>query len=107
MRMCWEVLQSTERPAAFSIKLVHDGQIIADRTSVHGMGRYLSVLWKTGDIFCDTVEIPISTPPQAGQVYDVLLVILDARTQAVDWQATAPDSTPIQYPFIAQVTAAG
>jgi hypothetical protein len=104
IRLCWEVLQTTTRPAAFSIKLVHDGQIIADRTSVHGMGRYISTLWKPGDIFCDTVEIPITTSPQAGQVYDILLVLLDARTQAVDWQATTPDDVPIQYPFIGQIT---
>jgi 4-amino-4-deoxy-L-arabinose transferase-like glycosyltransferase len=105
IQLCWEVLQATMRPAAFSIKLVHDGQIIADRTSVHGMGRYISAIWKPGDIFCDTVEIPITTAPQAGQVYDILLVLLDARTQAVDWQATTPDGTPIQYPFIGKVTA--
>jgi Dolichyl-phosphate-mannose-protein mannosyltransferase len=103
LQLCWEVLQTTTRPAAFSVKLVHDGQIIADRTSVHGMGRYISILWMPGDIFCDTVEIPITTPPQAGQIYDILLVLLDARTQAVDWQATTPDGTPIQYPFIGQL----
>ncbi len=104
IQLCWEVLQTTTRPAAFSVKLVHDGQIIADRTSVHGMGRYISTLWKRGDIFCDTVEIPITAQPQAGQVYDILLVLLDARTQAVDWQATTPDGEPIQYPFIGKVT---
>jgi len=104
IQLCWEVLQSTTRPAAFSIKLVNNGQIIADRTSVHGMGRYISLLWKPGDIFCDNVEIPITIAPQPGQVYDILLVLLDARTQAVDWQATAPDGTPIQYPFIGKVT---
>jgi 4-amino-4-deoxy-L-arabinose transferase-like glycosyltransferase len=104
IQLCWEVLQTTTRPAAFSIKLVHDGQIIADRTSVHGMGRYISTLWKPGDIFCDFVEIPITTAPEAGQTYDILLVLLDARTQAVDWQAATPDGTPIQYPFIGKVT---
>jgi hypothetical protein len=103
--LCWQVLQPTERPAAFSIKIVRDGNIIADRTSVHGLGRYDSGQWKTEGRWCDTVRIPISTPPQPGLTYDLLLVMLDARSQAVDWAAAAPDGTHIQYPFIGQVTA--
>jgi 4-amino-4-deoxy-L-arabinose transferase-like glycosyltransferase len=105
LTLCWEVLQPTERPAAFSIKIVHDGNIIADRTSVHGLGRYDSGQWRTGDRWCDLVRIPIITTPQPGVTYDLLLVMLDARTQAVDWAASAPDGTPVQYPFIGQVTA--
>lgn len=103
--LCWEVLNSTERPAAFSVKIVKDGNIIADRTSVHGMGRYFSPLWQPGDLFCDAVDVPIQQTPQAGQTYDILLVLLDARTQAVDWQATTVDEAPVQFPFIGQVQA--
>ena len=105
LTLCWEVLKPTERPAAFSVKLVHDGNIIADRTSVHGMGRYDSGQWKAGDRWCDRVDVPISSPPEAGMTYDILLVMLDARTQAVDWQATTMEGVPIQYPFIGQVVA--
>jgi hypothetical protein len=105
LTLCWEVLRATERPAAFSIKIVRDGAIIADRTSVHGLGRYFSPLWQPGDRFCDAVDVPIQTPPQPGQTYDLLLVLLDARTQAVDWTATAMDGTPVQFPFIGQVHA--
>jgi 4-amino-4-deoxy-L-arabinose transferase-like glycosyltransferase len=105
IQLCWEVLTPAARPAAFSVKFVHDGKIIADRTSLHGLGRYDSGQWKAGDIWCDRVDVPITTAPEPGQTYDVLLVLLDAHTQAVDWQATTPDGTPIQYPFIAQVTA--
>jgi hypothetical protein len=107
MTVCWEVLKTATRPAAFSIKFVHDGQIIGDRTSIHGLGRYDSGQWKRGDIFCDRVDVPITGTVENGQTYDVLLVLLDARTQAVDWQATALDGTPIQYPFIGQLTAPG
>jgi hypothetical protein len=103
LQLCWQVLQPAARPAAFSLKFVHDGTIIGDRTSVPGMGRYDSGQWKTGDIWCDRVDVPVTGPVVAGQTYDVLLVLLDAKTQAVDWQAAAPDGTPIQYPFIAQV----
>jgi 4-amino-4-deoxy-L-arabinose transferase-like glycosyltransferase len=105
--LCWEVLKAAERPAAFSIKIVRDGQIIGDRTSVHGLGRYDSGKWNVGDIFCDTVTIPITGTVERGQTYQLLLVLLDARTQAVDWQATSLDGTPIQYPFIGEVVAPG
>lgn len=81
------------------------GAARTDRTSVHGMGRYDSGQWKPGDRWCDTVDVPISTPPEAGMTYDILLVMLDARTGAVDWQATTLDGTAIQYPFIGQVVA--
>ncbi|MBZ0285336.1 MAG: glycosyltransferase family 39 protein [Anaerolineae bacterium] len=105
LMICWEVLKAASRSAAFSIKLVHDGQIIGDRTSVHGLGRYDSGQWKAGDIFCDRVEVPITGAVENDQTYDILLVMLDAQTQAVDWQATALDGTFIQYPFIGQVVA--
>jgi hypothetical protein len=41
---------------------------------------------------------------QAGQTYDLLLVVLNARTQAVDWQATDSNGNPIQFPFIGKVS---
>jgi hypothetical protein len=110
LELCWEVLQATTRPAAFSVKLVHNGVILADRTSIHGMGRYNSSLWQPGAIFCDTVDIRIDDPdvlvepqPEPAQVYDMLLVMLDARTQAVDWQAATLDGQPVAYPIIGQV----
>jgi 4-amino-4-deoxy-L-arabinose transferase-like glycosyltransferase len=115
MNLCWEVLQTTTRPAAFSLKIIHDGVILADRTSIHGMGRYNSSLWQAGAIFCDEVDIRIDDPdlivepqPDPAQVYDILLIMLDAKTQEVDWQATTLDGQVIEYPLITQVvTAAG
>lgn len=105
LTLCWEVLKTAERPAAFSVKFVRDGSIMADRTSVHGLGRYDSGQWKRGDIWCDQVTVPISTEPEKGQTYDILLVLLDAATQAVDWNAATADGIPVQYPFIGQVMA--
>jgi 4-amino-4-deoxy-L-arabinose transferase-like glycosyltransferase len=110
--LCWEVLQATERPAAFSLKFVHDGEIVADRTSVFGMGRFNSLLWQPGDIFCDLVEVPIDDPdlkeesqPLPGQTYDMLLVLLDAQTLDVNWKAYTPDGAYIQFPIVGQVIA--
>lgn len=104
LTLCWEVLQTTDRPAAFSIKLVQDGNIVADRTSVFGLGRFDNDQWNPGGLFCDVVDIPLSNAVQAGQTYDLLLVVLNARTQAVDWQATDSNGNPIQFPFIGKVS---
>lgn len=108
--LCWEVLKAAERPAAFSVKLVRDGVIVADRTSTHGLGSYPSPAWQPGDIWCDEVEMPFDDPdvqddplPQPGTVYDILVVLLDARTREVDWQPTLPDGREIQFPFVGQV----
>lgn len=108
--LCWEVLQPTTRPAAFSVKLVRDGQIVADRTSYHGLGHYPSSQWQTGDRFCDAVDLPYDDPdvpddpqPEPGTVYDILVVLLDARTREVDWQPTLVDGREIQFPFVGQV----
>ena len=105
IRLCWEVLAPTDRWAAFSVKIVHDAVQIADRTSLHGLGLYPSALWKPGDRFCDEVQIPITTAPEPGQTYVVLLLLLDARTGDVNWHAAAADGTPVQYPIIAQLRA--
>ena len=105
--LCWEVLQATDRPAAFTIKLIRDGVIAADRTSVLGMGRFNSVLWRPGDIFCDRVSMPIDDPDlidepplEPATVYDLLVTLIDAETLESNWAAAAPDGTPIPIPFI-------
>lgn len=108
--LCWEVLQSTTKPAAFSLKFIHDGQILADRTSIHGLGHFNSISWQPGDRFCDRFDIfvddpdvPDDPPPVPGQVYDMLVTILNAKTLEADWQATTLDGQAIQYPFVGQV----
>jgi hypothetical protein len=108
--LCWEVLQPATRPAAFSLKFVHEGAIVADRTSILGLGRYPAVSWQAGHVFCDDVVVPLDDrddrddlEPEPGQVYDMLLVLLDAETLAVDWQAITPAGDPIEFPIIGQV----
>jgi|GEM_PF-2306341 len=107
---CWEVLRETDRPAAFSLKFIRDGVIIADRTTIFGMGRYPSSDWRVGDIFCDTVSVPLDDPdlqdeppPLPATVYAIIAVVLDAETLAVDWVATTQDGTPINVPIVGQV----
>lgn len=105
MTLCWQVLKPAARPAAFALKLFSlQGKVVGERTSVHGLGLFPSSLWRAGDIFCDMVDVPINDPPASGQPYNVLLILLDARTAAADWPATRPpDDQPVQYPFVAQV----
>ncbi|MFQ3567047.1 MAG: glycosyltransferase family 39 protein [Aggregatilineales bacterium] len=110
LTLCWEIVTETERPAAFSVKLAAHGAIGADRTSVFGMGRLNSVLWRAGDVFCDRVNVPRADPDQpeaspltAGQVYDIIVVVLDAETQAVDWPAAALNGTRLEAPSVGRV----
>ncbi len=105
VKLCWRVLQPTQRPAAYSLKIVQDGVPVGERTSVHGLGRYDWRQWQEDDAFCETVDVPIGdVEPNAA--YDIILVMLDAYTGAVDWQATAPDGTPVAFPWLGQVRGA-
>jgi hypothetical protein len=106
---CWEVLRETDVPAAFSLKLIRDGVIVADRTSLFGMGRYPSVSWRAGDIFCDEVHFWLDDPdlpddplPQSGLTYDIAAVVLNAETLAVDWPAVNDAGETIAVPILGQ-----
>jgi hypothetical protein len=107
--LCWEVLQPTDRLAAYAVRYVQDGVPVAQRTTVHGLGRYNSTLWQPGTRFCDRVDMPMgdarfgASPPQPGIRYDILLVMLDARSGAVNWTASAPDGSAVQFPVLGQV----
>jgi len=94
--LCWEVLQPTTKFAAFSLKIFDGADVIADRTSVPGMGHFNSVLWKSGDIFCDEVDIQPKVALKTAYTYDVLVTILG-------WQATNTSGAPIEVPYIAKV----
>ncbi|HVO44403.1 MAG TPA: glycosyltransferase family 39 protein [Aggregatilineales bacterium] len=94
--LCWEVLQPTTRPAVFSLKVYDGPQLVADRTSIPGLGHFNSAMWKTGDIFCDAVDLLAYVPLKPAYTYDVLATILD-------WPATTPDGRTIENPFITQV----
>ncbi|MEL7234837.1 MAG: glycosyltransferase family 39 protein, partial [Chloroflexota bacterium] len=57
--LCWEVLQPTDRLAAYAVRYVRDGVQAANRTTIHGLGKYNSTLWRPGDLFCDAVDMPV------------------------------------------------
>jgi len=107
---CWQVLAPTDRLAAYTVRYVKDGVSVGERTTIHGLGRYNSTLWQAGAKFCDALDIPLgdavfgATPPISGTTYDVLVFLLDAQSLAVNWQASAPDGTPIPFAVVGQVT---
>lgn len=102
--LCWDVLQAPTRPAAYAIKVFDKpGHTVAERTSVHGTGRYFSALWIPGNTFCEDIDLLVKGALEAGRTYDIALTLIDERTQAADWQATAADGTPIPVPFIGKV----
>lgn len=96
MTLCWQVLAPATYPAVLAVKVLDGATSVGDRTTIPGLGHFNSSLWKPGDLFCDAVDIVLRQPLHAGQVYDVIAVILD-------WHATTPDGAPIDVPRIAQV----
>jgi 4-amino-4-deoxy-L-arabinose transferase-like glycosyltransferase len=109
---CWEVLRETTVPAAFSLKLIHQGTIAADRTSLFGMGRYPSISWRAGDIFCDDIRFWMDDPdqpddplPEPATVYDIAAVVLNAETLAVDSPAVNDAGETIPVPIMGQAAA--
>jgi hypothetical protein len=105
--LCWDILPGAppDKSAAFSLKLfTQDGVQVADRTSLPGMGRYPAGAWQPGDRVCDAVDLPITGVIAPGAVYNLILVLLDAETLAVDWAARTADGAPLLIPLIAGVT---
>jgi hypothetical protein len=91
------------------VRYVKDGVSVANRTTVHGLGKYNSTLWEPGAVFCDAVDMPVgdalfgAAPPEPGTTYDILVVMLDVRTLDVNWTARTPDGTPVQFPVLGQL----
>ncbi len=100
--LCWEVLAAPTRPAAYALKLVREGVPVGERTTVHGLGRYDWRQWEPGAAFCDALDVPVGDV-EPGATYDMLLVLLDAETGAVDWPATTEDGTPLPFPVLGRV----
>ncbi|MCA9895777.1 MAG: glycosyltransferase family 39 protein [Anaerolineae bacterium] len=103
--LCWQVLQETDRPAAFSVRLTREGHDIGVRTSIHGMGHYPSSLWHIDDIFCDDVDIPLQQSLEPATLYSVQVNMLDAETGDFDWLASTLGGESVPYPFVAEVVA--
>jgi hypothetical protein len=107
--LCWEVLAPTDRLAAYAVRYVKDGVPAANRTTIHGLGKYNSRLWEPGAVFCDAVDMAIgdgqfgAVPAEAATTYDVLVFLLDARSGDVDWSATDAAGNPVAFPVVGQV----
>src|SRR5258708_5008081 len=91
MTLCWQVLAPAKSPAVLAVKVLDGATPIGDRTTIPGLGHFNSSVWQPDDIFCDDVDIVLRQPLHAGQVYDMIVVILD-------WPATTPDAPPLHLP---------
>jgi len=104
--LCWQVLAPTHRDGAFAIKLFDGaGHQIGGRTSVHGLGHFDSSQWRTGDIFCDRVDVPIDRSVKPGEHYSMLLMIQDVEGSQAEWPMTV-DGVRIPYLTLMTVTVA-
>jgi hypothetical protein len=102
--VCWEVLRMPERPGAFTLKFFEgNNRTVGERTSLAGMGRFPSALWRVRDIFCDDVDIFVESSLPAAQTFDIVVAMLDPLTTQVNWQATNADKIPVAVPIIGQV----
>jgi 4-amino-4-deoxy-L-arabinose transferase-like glycosyltransferase len=108
VKLCWEVLQPTDRYAAYAVRYVKDGVAVANRTTVHGLGRYNSTIWEPGAVFCDAVDLAVgdeafgAVSPEPGVTYDLLVFMLDAQTGDVNWTARTDDGTVVPFPVLGQ-----
>ncbi|MFN8380170.1 MAG: glycosyltransferase family 39 protein [Anaerolineae bacterium] len=107
--LCWEALAQPSREPAFSAKVILNGEIAADRTSLFGLGRYPSVLWQPGERWCDTFDMwmddpdLVDEPPlRPGERYDLVVTVLDATTQASDFERTR-NGQPVDAVVLGQV----
>ncbi len=95
--LCWEILQRTERLAAYTLKIFGDGgQVIAERTTIPGLGRYASWLWQPGDRFCDSFSMRVAGMLEPLRTYPLVLALLSTDTLAADWKATDAAGNPLQ-----------
>lgn len=102
MTLCWEILALPEREPAYSLKLIGADGVLTDRTTLFGLGRRTTMLWRPGDTFCDTLDLPLRDLPPA-EAFDVVLVLLDAETVAAAWPATMPEGVQVDAPVLTQV----
>ncbi|MBX3080784.1 MAG: glycosyltransferase family 39 protein [Anaerolineae bacterium] len=102
--LCWEVIKRPERDGAYAVKyFASDGQVIGQRTTLHGMGRYAAWLWNPGDRFCDTLDVLIRPDLPAAQTFRIGLSMLSTSTLAFDWRTVDGNHTPVDVAFIGEV----
>lgn len=81
--LCWQVLSPTNTNTYFYIHVIGpDNAVVARRESYPGLGRYPTVNWRPGEIFCDDVPLVIEDWARAPAVYDVAVGLVNRATGA-------------------------
>ncbi|HEC22619.1 MAG TPA: phospholipid carrier-dependent glycosyltransferase [Chloroflexi bacterium] len=79
--LCWETLARPEIDYAFALHFVGpENRLVGARDSYHGLGRYPSSVWRTGDLFCDEVGVSVAPDLEPAQIYQIEISVYDPDT---------------------------
>lgn len=103
VRLCWLALAPTKTNAYFFVHIVGpDNSVVGRRESYPGLGRFPTVNWRAGDIFCDDVPLAIEDWAPAPAVYDVTVGLVDGTLRA-PLPATSPAGLTLSPAIVGQV----
>jgi len=103
VELCWQVLQPTRSNAYIFIHLLGpENAIVGRRETYPGLGRYPTVNWRAGHIFCDDIPLRVEAWAPAPAVYDVEVGLTDAATRA-RLNAISADGVPLSPVVLARV----
>ncbi len=97
VKLCWQALAATESNRYFRLQLLAPGDfIVGRRTSFPGLGRYPTVNWRPGHIFCDDVPLVVEQGTPAPAVYDLEVGLADlaSRVRLVPVDPTGLELNP-------------
>ena len=76
--LCWQTLAPTDSNLYFLLHLLGpDNTIVGRRASLPGLGRYPTVNWRPGYVFCDDVPLVVEEGTLAPAVYDLEVGLSD------------------------------
>ena len=101
--LCWQPLAATATPAYFFIHLLGENDsMVGQRSSLHGLGRYPSINWSAGRIFCDIVPLRVSGTAPAPRVYQVEVGVVDLASDK-RLTPTGPGNVQLSPAIITQI----
>lgn len=106
VEVCWRVLAPADKNYTVFVQAIGPEEaVVAARYTYPGLGSYPTAIWEPGQVFCDTVRLPI--PPDLARtlVYRLSVGLLDDES---DRRLPTADrgGNPVQ-PFVGAVRLAG
>jgi hypothetical protein len=82
--LCWQAPLGNKKlavPYSFSLQILDaTGTVMGKRKSLPGLGHY--TLWQPGKIFCDQVQVRISSRLKPDETFQILVQLFDLETQS-------------------------